>query len=355
VLLGLPLVLSPSDVNLASYCLAATMIFLSVLILTGWAGQISLGQMAFAGAGAWIVGVSDLPFVFALIAGALAGAVLALITGVPGLRLRGLYLAIITLALSLSVTSYLLNPRFLGKHLRESISRPILFGMDLDNEQVFYYVMVLLLAGVTAMVVGLRRSAIARALIAARDNEPAAQSFGINLLRARLSAYAISGAIAGLAGALMAFQQHSVIPETFSAGESLRIFLYSTLGGLGAIGAPLIAGAVFMSTKLFVSAQVARVGIGFGGIAVLLFASGGISELVFNVRDNLLRGVARRRRIVVPSLLADERDTGFERARLPIKPNTRGRGGGAVFIPPRYRLDDQYAIRPPVEDERVEV
>jgi branched-chain amino acid transport system permease protein len=354
VLLGYPFIMSASDVNLASYCLAATMIFLSVLILTGWAGQISLGQMAFAGAGAWTVGVTHLPFLVALLAGAVAGAVLALVTGIPGLRVRGLYLAIITLALSLSVTAYLLNPRFLGKHLRDSISRPIVFGMDLDNEQVFYYVMLLLLAAVTAMVVGLRRSAVARALIAARDNEAAAQAFGINLLRARLSAYAISGAIAGLAGALMAFQQHSVIPETFSAGESLRIFLFSTLGGLGAIGAPLLAGAVFAATKLFMSAQVARIGIGFGGLAVLLFAPGGLSELVFNLRDNLLRGVARRRRIIVPSLLADERDTGIDRARLPIKPNTRGRGGGTVFIPPRYRLDDQYAIRPPV-DEPAEV
>ena len=354
VLLGLPLVLSASDVNLVSYCISATMIFLSVLVLTGWAGQISLGQMAFAGAGAWIVGVTHLPFLIALLAGAAAGALLALLTGIPGLRLRGLYLAIITLALSLSVTSYLLNPRFLGGHLRDTISRPAIFGMDLDNEQVFYYVMVLLLAAVTAMVVGLRRSAVARALIASRDNEAAAQAFGINLLRARLTAYAISGAIAGLAGALMAFQQHSVIPETFSASESLRIFLFSTLGGLGAIAAPLIAGVVFTATKLFMSAQVSRVAIGFGGLAVLLFAPGGVSDLVFNVRDTLLRGVARRRRIVVPSLLADERDPGADQARLAIKPNTRGRRGGTVFIPPRYRLDDQYALQPPREAESVD-
>ena len=354
LLLGAPLVLSTSQTNLATYCLLATMVFLSVLILTGWAGQISLGQMAFAGAGAWAVGVTHLPFLVALVVGAAAGAVLALITGIPGLRLRGLQLAIITLALSLSVSSYLLNPQYLGKHLRDTISRPILFGMDMDNEQVFFYAMLLMLALVTAMVVGLRRSAFARALIAARDNEPAAQSFGINLLRARLAAYAISGGIAGLAGALIAYQQHAVVPESFGAGQSLRIFLFSTLGGLGAVTAPLIGGFVFTLLQLFLSAQLARITLGFGGILVLLFATGGLSEVVYGVRDNLLRAMARRRRISVPSLLSDDREEGDE-PRLAIKPNRRGRAGGTVFIPPRYRLDDQYAIPAPVDAPQVEV
>jgi branched-chain amino acid transport system permease protein len=348
VLVGAPFVLSSSQTNQASYCLLAVMVFLSVLVLTGWAGQISLGQMAFAGVGAWTVGVTDLPFLIALVAGALAGGLLALATGVPGLRLRGLHLAIITLALSLSVTSYLLNPKYLGKHLRQTIARPETFGMDLDNEQLFFYLVVGFLALTVAMVAGLRRSAFARALIAARDNESAAQAFGINLLRARLGAYAVSGAIAGLAGALIAYQQHSVIVLTFSAGQSLRIFLFSTLGGLGAIAAPLIAGAVFTVSQLFVSAQYFRVGLGFGGILILLFASGGLADVIFGIRDNLLRGLARRRKILVPSLLSDERDTGEQRARLSIKPISRGRGGATVFIPPRYRLDDQYAIRPPV-------
>jgi branched-chain amino acid transport system permease protein len=354
VLLGSPALLRPSQVNLASYCIVVTMIFLSVLVLTGWAGQISLGQMAFAGVGAWTAAVSGLPFLLALLAGAAGGAVLALVVGVPGLKLRGLYLAIITLALSLSVTSYLLSPRYLGKKLPDTITRPSLFGMDLDNEQVFYYAALVLLLLVTLMVAGLRRSAFARALIAARDNESAAQAFGINLLRARLSAFAVSGAIAGFAGALLAYHQHSVIPETFSAGESLTVFLFSTLGGLGAVTAPLIAGVAFTGAKLFMSPNIFQFATGVAGIGLLLFASGGISELVFGLRDAYLRSVARRRKIIVASLLADERDLGAIRARLPIKPNQVGRNGATVLIPVRYRLDDQYAIRPPV-DEPAEV
>ena len=354
VLLGSPALLRPSDVNLASYCVIVTMIFLSVLVLTGWAGQISLGQMAFAGMGAWTAAVSDLPFFLALIAAAAGGALLALVIGIPGLRLRGLYLAIITLALSLSTTAYLLNSRYLGKHLPDTVRRPVLFGMDLDNEQTFYYAALVLLGLVTAMVAGMRRSAFARALIAARDNESAAQAFGISLLRARLSAFAVSGAIAGFAGGLLAYHQSSVIPETFSAGESLTVFLFSTLGGLGAVTAPLVAGLVFTSAKLFMSPNIFQFATGFAGIALLLFASGGVSEIVFGIRDAYLRSVARRRKIIVASLLADERDLGAIRARLPIKPNQVGRTGATVLVPVRYRLDDQYAIRPPV-DEPAEV
>ena len=350
VLLGSPALLRPSQVNLASYCVVVTMVFLSVLVLTGWAGQISLGQMAFAGVGAWTAAVTGLPFFLALVAGGVGGAVLALVVGVPGLRLRGLYLAIVTIALSLSVTSYVLNARYLGKHLPDSIDRPNLFGMDLDNEQVFYYVALVLLGLVAAMVAGLRRSAVARALIAARDNEPAAQSFGINLVRARLGAFAVSGFIAGLAGALLAYHQHSVIPETYSAGESLTVFLFSTLGGLGAVAAPLVGGLVFTASKLFMGPNVFQFATGMAGIVLLLFARGGLSEIAFGARDAYLRGVARRRKIVVASLLADERAPGAERARLPIKANQVRRGGGAVLVPVRYRLDDQYGIRPPVDE-----
>lgn len=342
---GAPFVLSTSQTGLASYCLLATMVFLSVLVLTGWAGQLSLGQLAFAGVGAWTVGITDLPFPVALVTAAAAGAVLALLTGIPGLRLRGLHLAVITLALSLAVSSYLLNPRYLGADLRSSIPRPQLFGMDLDNEQLFFYVALALLLLVVAMVVGLRKSAVARALIAARDNEPAAQSFGINLLRVRLGAYAVSGAIAGLAGALIAYQQHAVIPETFSADASLAVFLYATLGGFGAVAAPLLGGAAFTLLQLFASAQASRAALGVGGIIVLLFARGGVAELAYGVRDTLLRGLARRHGIAVPSL------SGFEAAgpaaRLAIKPHARGRV--TVFIPHRYRLEDQYALPAPVD------
>lgn len=350
VLVGVaPLLLSPSQIDLAAYVLIATMLFLSLLVLTGWAGQISLGQMAFAAVGAYVTATSHLPFVLALLLGAVAGGVLAALVGIPGLKLRGLHLAIITLALSLSVSTYLLNKRYLGSSLPESINRPSLLGMNFDNGQVFYYAMLVLLVLVALMVTGLRRSPVARALIASRDNESAAQGFGVNLLRVRLVAFAISGGISGFAGGLLAYQQHAVIPETFSARVSLTIFLFSALGGLGAVASPLVAGGLFAVAELFLSSQGVRLATGLGGLLVLIASAGGVSELLFSVRDNLLRGVARRRKILVPSLLADERDLGAVRARLPIAPKRQGRHGGNAYVPSRYRLEAQYGLVPPVD------
>ncbi len=348
LVLGAPWVLSPSQTDLASYVLIATMMFLSVLVLTGWAGQISLGQFAFAAIGAWVTGASGWPFPVAVVAGAAAGGAAALVVGIPALKLRGLHLAIMTLAFSLAVTTFVLNPRYLGKHLPSDVTRPSLLGMNLDDGRVFFYVLLLLLVLVAGAVAGLRRSATARALIAARDNEAAAQGFGINLLRARLQAFAASGAIAGFAGSLLAYQQNSVIPDSFSAAQSLQVFLYAVIGGLGAVSAPLIAGVYFaLVTVLDLPADLVQLMTGAGGVLLLMVATGGLAQLVFDLRDNLLRGVARRRKIIVPSLLADQRDSGIGESRLAITPKRR-RGGGTEFVPARYRLDGQHGIPVPV-------
>jgi len=348
VVLSAPWVLSPSQTDLASYVLIATMVFLSILVLTGWAGQISLGQFAFAAIGAWVTAASGWPFPVAVVCGAAAGGIAAVLVGVPALKLRGLHLAIMTLAFSLAVTTYVLNPRYLGKHLPDDVTRPSLLGMDLDDERVFFYVLLALLALVAVAVAGLRRSAAARALLAARDNEAAAQGFGVNLLRARLQAFAVSGAIAGFAGSLLAFAQNSVIPDSFSAGQSLQVFLYAVIGGLGAVSAPLVAGAYFALVTVFgLPADFVQLLTGAGGVLLLMVATGGLAQLGFDLRDNLLRGVARRRKIVVPSLLADQREVDGEAARLAIVAKRR-KGGGTEFVPARYRLDGQHGVPDPL-------
>jgi len=110
-----------------------------------------------------------------------------------------------------------------------------------------------------------------------------------------------------------------------------------------------VAGGLFAVAELFLSSQGVRLATGLGGLLVLIASAGGVSELLFSVRDNLLRGVARRRKILVPSLLADERDLGAVRARLPIAPKRQGRHGGNAYVPSRYRLEAQYGLVPPVD------
>ena len=350
VLLGAPWILSPSQTTLASFALLATMVFLSLLILTGWAGQISLGQLAFAAVGAWVTAVTGLPALVAVPLAMLSGAAIAVVVGVPALKLRGLQLAIVTLAFNLAVTTYLLSSRYLGSALPSKVGRPRGLGLQLDDERTFFYVVVVILAAVFASVVGLRRSALARELLATRDNEIGAQALGVSPVRVRLVAFAISGAIAGLAGALIAYQQHAVITDTFSADQSLLFFLYAVIGGLGAPSAALVAGVYFSIVSVFgLPPTITQALTGVGGLLLLLLTGGGLAQVAYAARDAWLRAIARRNRITVPSL--GETDASAGDRRLAITPKSRP-GGGTVFVVPRYRVDGQYGIPAPAPDGR---
>jgi len=351
VLILLPWALSPSQTNLAAVIMIFAMVALSILILTGWAGQISLGQFAFAAIGGYTAAVLPGPFLFRLIAAALAGAVAALIVGLPALKMRGLHLAIVTLAFSLSTTVILLNPNYLGKLLPASLDRPDFLGVDFDHQRIFYYFTLSVLILVVLGVLGLRKSRTARALIAARDNEQAAQSFGINLVRSRLVAFALSGFIAALAGSLFAFHQHGVQSVAYAPEVSVRMFLITIIGGLGAVSAPLIGVVLFEGVLTLISTNpvVGFLATGGGGLLLLLISPGGLAQLLFNARDTVLRSIARRQNILVPSLVADlklDGEVGHE--RHPIAPKQRP-GGGSAFVPRRYSVGGQWAI----EEEKV--
>jgi branched-chain amino acid transport system permease protein len=343
VVLGLPWVMSAAQTDGLIDTLAFAMVGLSLLVLTGWAGQISLGQIALAACGAYVAVWTGAPFLLALFVGAAAGAAVAALVGIPALRLHGLNLAIISLAFAVSTSSFVLDRHYLGKNLPPRINRPLLLGLNLEDERVYYYFTLLVLALVVLAVLGMRRSRTARAYIALRDNEQAAQSFGITAARAKLSAFAMSGAVAGLAGTLLAYADGAVDPSRFSPDVGIAHFLATVIGGFGAIAGPLL-GAVYFGVLPMIGALGSRITDfgGIGGLVLLLAFGGGLSQVVFRVRDNLLRRVAHRHGIVVPSLVADVRTEGrVEKA--PIAPKRRS-SGGTAFIPFRYRLAKQWAF-----------
>ncbi len=344
LLLGLPWALSGPQTTTAGLVVIYAVAAMSLLVVTGWVGHISLGQFAVAAVAAYAVAVLRLPFVVALPAGAVAGALAAVAVGIPALRLRGLYLAVITLAFAVAVPIALLSPRYLGKHLPDSLDRPALLGVDFDDGRTFYYFVLVLLALVVAGLASIRRTQAARVLIAGRDNPAAAQSLGVNLVRARLQGYAVAGAVAGLAGAIYAFHQYGVRTTAFAPEVSITIFIIAVIGGLGSIAGPLI-GAVYYGflTVAGASPVVQLLATGGGGLMLLLFLPGGVGQLVFNMRDAVLRRVAERRGIAVPSLVGDVPDRGDAPRRVPIAPKHRP-GGATVFVPSRYRLGGQWAV-----------
>ena len=343
LLVAAPFVLSPSQTNVVSTTLIYAIVGMSLLVLTGWAGLVSLGQFGFAAVGAYVAAISGLPFLIALLLGGLAGAAVAALVGLPALRLRPLTLAISTLAFAAGVPVLLLAPDLLGRALPETLPRPNLLGLGLENQRAFYFFTLVVLVLTVVGVTGLRRSRTARALLAGRDNESAALAFGISVLRVRLQAFALSGFIAALAGALFAFQQAGVRADSFSVEASLLIFTFTVIGGLGSVGGPLIGFALLALVSLVVTSPTfADLINGLGGIGLLLLAPGGLAQIALDLRDALLRRIAARHGVPVPGLGARDRlDTGPDTA--PIMPKVRS-GGGEVFVPRRYALDDQWAL-----------
>jgi branched-chain amino acid transport system permease protein len=344
LVLGLPWVLSPAQVELSAVVLITAMVGLSLLLLTGWSGQISLGQFAFAAIGAYVAAVSHAPFVVAVLLGAVAGTAAAVLVGIPALKLRGLHLAVMTLALALAVNAILLDPSYLGSILPTALKRPSLLGVSFESQRVYYYLTLAVLVLTIIAVVGLRRSRVGRVLIAARDNDRAVQAFGVSLTRARLTAFAVAGFIAALAGALFAYQQHGVVRASFAPAQSLNVFLYTAIGGLGSVSGPLIGAAVYGITLVFGAAPwVNELLTGIGGLLLLLVFPGGLGRLVFETRDAVLRRIADRNRLLVPSLASDRRPSRFDR-RIQMS-QKRSASGSTAFVPSRYTLDRQWALR----------
>ena len=220
-LIGLPYLVGYEQQILSSVVVIYAIVAVSLVILTGWAGQISLGQWGFAGVGAAVAsGVAvhlrhtafvHGDFFVALLLAGLVGAAVSVVIGLPALRIQGLYLAVTTLSFALAVQVFLLSPAYFPWLLPVGLSeiqRPLLYGRyNLNGPRAFYFFCLVILVLALASARALRRSRAGRVMVAARDNERGAQSFGVSVRVARLSAFAISGFWASVAGALFAYQE----------------------------------------------------------------------------------------------------------------------------------------------------
>lgn len=223
---------------------------LGLNVLTGFTGLISLGHVAFLmlGAYGYAIGVTRLGL-HPLLALALAGvvpAIAGLVVGVPSLRLKGLYLAITTLAFSFIVSAVILaGGKFTGGSRGIMIERPNIFGINLASDRALYWFC--LVVAVLALLVSLniRRTRLGRAFVAIRDNDIAARSMGINLLTYKLLAFVISAFMTGIGGALMGMYISFVTVEGFPFLLSIEALAIIVVGGVGStLG--VIFGTVFI-------------------------------------------------------------------------------------------------------------
>lgn len=308
-----PTFMSESKVSLAAVIVIFAIVGVSLVVLTGWAGQVSLGQVAFMGIGGAVGGAITArlgwDIAIAMIIAGLVGAVIAALIGYPAIRRRGLTLAVITLAFSLVVQSWLLNIEFFSDWLPVGrIERPALFGViDISTETRFYYFSLVVLALTLLAARGIRHSRTGRALIALRENENAAQSYGINVVRTTLAGFAISGFMAAVAGVLYVHEQNGLTATAFAPFESLKAFSMVVIGGLASLPGAVLGSVYINGSKYFLSGNWQLIASGAGVLLILWIYPGGLGGMAVLVRDAYLRRVAERRGLVVPSLLRDER------------------------------------------------
>ena len=313
-----PYTWGPSNQLLAAIAIVWAMVGVSLVLLTGWGGHISLGQFAIAGMGGLVAGNlllrEDVDFFIVVLLAGGAGALTALIVGLPALRIRGLFLAVSTLAFAVALNSYVLNPDNFSSIIPNNVVRPILWERwDMERGYPMYAVCLVFLVLSVLAAKSVRGTRSGRVIIATRDNERAADSASVPTTRIKLSAFLVAGTIAGVAGGLHVTILHAIGQGTYSPEMSLDVFSTAVIGGLGSLTGA-ISGVLFFQWLSSITAlgDIRPLISGAGLLFVLLIFPGGFAQLAASLRDRYLRRVAERRDILVPSLVADKKEDGSD-------------------------------------------
>lgn len=246
----LPFIASQSLVSLVNR-IAITIITVQGLnLLTGYTGQISLGQAAFMTAGGYIsallVNYLGWSFFAALPVAALGAGVIGLVFGLPSLRVKGFYLAMATLAAQFIIPWFTRNafPEILNGAQGLNVQVPVLFGIEFNNPQKYLFISLTALVLSTIAAHNISRSRLGRALIAIRDHDLAAELLGVNLFKYKLQAFFLAAVYAGVAGALAAHNIRHLNSETFGLIDSVVFLGMLVIGGLGSNLGPILGSLV---------------------------------------------------------------------------------------------------------------
>jgi branched-chain amino acid transport system permease protein len=275
-LLVFPFIASPFQLDLASQVFLAAIGALSLMLLTGYAGQISLGHAGLLAAGAFTVGIgfreAHAPFWVTLPMAALVGALLGVIFGLPSLRLRGLYLAVSTLALHFVVI-------YLGGEYESRwgfstgivIDPPSIAGLEISDPRAWYFILLAAAAATLLVCLNLVRARSGRAWRAIRAHETVAEALGIGVAGYKLAAFVISSAITAVAGALFAYYRGFVSVEAFSLFLTVQYLAMVIIGGMGSLLGALMGAAFVTIFPYLIEAGLLALP-GAQGYASLLFA-----------------------------------------------------------------------------------
>jgi branched-chain amino acid transport system permease protein len=328
IALAAPWIFGDAKTPEATLIIIYAIVGVSLVVLTGWTGQISLGQYAISGVASGVAGMlaatHGWDFFAVMFTAGMVGALVAVLVGLPALRIQGLFLAVATLGFAFAAEGFILKREFFAWMLPEEgayVARPLvygsidlsadseLFGFTIPADAKFYWLCLTFLGLTVVLARSLRRNRSGRILIATRDNGRMVQAFGVNLAATRMAAFAASGFVAGIAGGLIAYQNQGFEPGGFTPEKSLTIFVMAVIGGVGSISGAIL-GAVFVVGLPLLPGlrEIELIDLlvsGVGLLFLLMFMPGGLIEGVYKVRDDLLRRVAAKHGIHVPSLVAD--------------------------------------------------
>jgi len=249
VLLLLPLVAGQYPLTQATFVFINGTVALGLMLLVGYTGLISLGHAAFFAVGAYTVAVLELqgaPFLVALVGAGVLTGIIGTVIGLPALRMRGIYLAMATLAFAFIVDEVIVRWSSVTRGNRGiMLSDATILGVKIDSGERVYYVALVVFALVLIALINIMRSRTGRALSAIRDSEIAAASMGINVAIFKTMAFALSAAATGLAGAVYAHKLGYISPEQFDITLSIEFLIMVIIGGLGSIHGAVF-GAIFV-------------------------------------------------------------------------------------------------------------
>lgn len=296
-----PHLLSNSQTFAATSVLAFAIVGLSVTILTGYAGQISLGQIGFFGIGAatsyQLTVELYVPFWLALLLAGVAGAFAAVLIGLPALRMKGLYLAVTTLAFALVTQKWLISQDWMAGSGVTS-PRPYWGPFDFVSQRSYYYVALAGLLFAMLLCRNVLRSGTGRLLLAVRDNENQSAAFTVSTVRTKLTAFALSGFLAAFAGAIYGHGIQNFQVSNFPVSDSLRVVSMTIIGGLGSIPGTILGSFLVIGIDRLVDvAYVRLLTTSIGLLLLLLYLPGGLGQLIYAARDRLFMQIARRRGI----------------------------------------------------------
>ncbi|HEX5947063.1 MAG TPA: ATP-binding cassette domain-containing protein [Acidimicrobiales bacterium] len=293
---------------------------MSLVVVTGWSGQLSLGQMAFAGVGALFAAAANRGIEFdvgwgdarldvhlqgvnwavSILLGSAFAALVAVVVGVGALRVRGLLLAVVTFSFGLAAQQYIYRRPFFsdGRTTAVPFERQQFLGIDLTDQRNYYWFCLAVLAAVVVVVARLRRSGVGRSIIAVRDNPDAAAGYTVRPAPAKLLAFAVAGALAGLAGGLMAgtIQNVPLSERIFQVDDSLQLVAMVVIGGLGSVAGAVLGALWVVGLPAFFPDNDAMplITSSAGLLILLLYFPGGLVQIGYSARDALARWLDAR-------------------------------------------------------------